>query len=519
MVGEALAKAPMLMGLQLAAKAFNFILNVAVARRVDVRSYGIAYMDFTLAYNLVFFLVSEPLRLSAQKHYPKEGSTQREWDLIALTWRTVLSYGMLIGLAVPGGLIFLSDKNNSIAHYRAGIAWCGLGAILALLAEPCFTLASVRILKEGVRARVTVEFIALSLHSLATFVFVSADLGVLAFAYAQVVYGAATLIGWWVYFLLKKELGILTKPLKTIKAPSAPDLTEAFSTFCSQTVLASILIEGEKMVLITLGVSTQVRGSYSLVSNLGSLVVRIIFLPLEETAYIEFCKLSGVGLRKDLSRSFVISVKLVSLLGCLCASFGPSSAWRAIDILYGPKWSRTDAPQVLALYCFYVLALALNGVSERFVKAVKQGPELVRYTNIMFIFSAIQVTSMYVLASRANIFGLPDSCGPVIAILFASSFRVLYSFKYANSILGTASVLQALPSPWTIAYLSIVSLGLKLVNIKLAAQESTLGRWRCHGIYIITALIILILTLIVFHLLEPLVAIGFKRKAGRLKQE
>jgi len=521
MVGEALSKAPMLMGLQFAAKGFNFILNVAVARRVDVRSYGVAYMDFTLAYNLVFFLVSEPLRLSAQKHYPKEGSMIRELDLITLTWRTVLSYGMLIGLAVPVGLILLSYNHNPTVEYTSGIGLCALGAFLALLAEPCFTLASVRILKQGVLARVVVEFIALSIHSLATFVFVSFNLGVLAFAYAQVIYGLATLVCWWVWFLMKQEVGILTKPLNFIKDPASPELTAAFSTFSSQTVLASILIEGEKMVLIAIGISTKVRGSYSLVSNLGSLVVRIIFLPLEETAYVEFCKFRAVELRKDLSMSFAVSLKLVALLGSLCASFGPPSAWRALDILYGPKWSQTDAPQVLALYCFYVLALALNGVSERFVKAVKRGSELEQYTNMMFIFSCVQVSSMYFLAGRASVFGLPDSCGPVLAILWAILFRVAYSLFYASSILGTNSVLQALPSPWTIAYLSVVSFGLKFVNVQLEAQISILGRWKSHGLYIFIAFLVLILTLVVLQWLEPLVASGFKKllRRGRLKQE
>jgi len=521
MVGEALAKAPMLMGLQLAAKGFNFILNVVVARRVDVRSYGVAYMDFTLAYNMVFFLVSEPLRLSAQKYYPKDGSEIRELDLIALTWRTILSFGMLIGLAVPVGLILMSYNHTPSVEYSSGIGLCAFGAFLALLAEPCFTLASVRILKEGVHARVTVEFIALSIHSLATFLFVSQNLGVLAFAYAQVVYGLATLICWWLYFLMRDEVQRLTKPLSTIKDIGSQELTAAFSTFCSQTVLASILIEGEKMVLIAIGISTKIRGSYSLVSNLGSLVVRIIFLPLEETAYVEFCKFRDIESRKDLSRSFAVSLKLVALLGSLCAAFGPPSAWRAMDILYGPKWSRTDAPQVLALYCFYVLALALNGVSERFVKAVKQGPELEQYTSMMFIFSGIQVSSMYILASRASVFGLTDSCGPVIALLFSSLFRVAYSLLYASSILGTDSVLHSLPSPWTIGYLSIVSFGLNFVTMQLDAQTLTLGRWKSHAIYIIIALFMLLLTVVVLWWLEPLVASGLKKllRRGRLKQE
>jgi hypothetical protein len=37
---------------------------------------------------------------------------------------------------------------------------------------------------------------------------------------------------------------------------------------------------------------------------------------------------------------------------------------------YGQRWSETDAPQALGVYCAYILLLAVNGILEAFVHAV-----------------------------------------------------------------------------------------------------------------------------------------------------
>lgn len=53
-----------------------------------------------------------------------------------------------------------------------------------------------------------------------------------------------------------------------------------------------VLAEGSKMVMAGRGTARQ-QGVYGLVSNLGSLVVRTLFLPIEEAAFLAFSRPSS----------------------------------------------------------------------------------------------------------------------------------------------------------------------------------------------------------------------------------
>ena len=41
-----------------------------------------------------------------------------------------------------------------------------------------------------------------------------------------------------------------------------------------------------------------------------------------------------------------------------------------LRLVYGQRWSETEAPRALAIYCMYILLLAVNGILEAFVHAV-----------------------------------------------------------------------------------------------------------------------------------------------------
>ena len=56
--------------------------------------------------------------------------------------------------------------------------------------------------------------------------------------------------------------------------------------------------------------------------------------------------------------------------GLLAVAFGPSYTYVLLRLLYGPKWSATEAPAALAYYCAYITLLALNGCTEAYVNAV-----------------------------------------------------------------------------------------------------------------------------------------------------
>ena len=60
--------------------------------------------------------------------------------------------------------------------------------------------------------------------------------------------------------------------------------------------------------------------------------------------------------------------KFSALAGLVITAFGPSNTYLLLHVLYGPKYSSTEAPIALAAYCPYILLLATNGILECFVQ-------------------------------------------------------------------------------------------------------------------------------------------------------
>ena len=53
-------------------------------------------------------------------------------------------------------------------------------------------------------------------------------------------------------------------------------------------------------------------------------------------------------------------------------AFGPAYCYLLLRIVYGQRWSETQAPLALAAYCPYILLLAVNGILEAYVHAVAE---------------------------------------------------------------------------------------------------------------------------------------------------
>ena len=54
-------------------------------------------------------------------------------------------------------------------------------------------------------------------------------------------------------------------------------------------------------------------------------------------------------------------VRGVTTLGLLAVSFGPWYSYTLLWLVYGRRWSDTEAPFVLSCYTAYVLVMAVNG--------------------------------------------------------------------------------------------------------------------------------------------------------------
>lgn len=143
----------------------------------------------------------------------------------------------------------------------------------------------------------------------------------------------------------------------------------------------------------------------------------------------------------------------------MATAFGPGNTYLLLDLLYGSKYSATEAPAALALYCPYILLLATNGILESFVQAVSRGPEL-KYGH----FALIGITLIQGLATLKLVV-LQGTIGMILADGLGMLLRITYCIVYIRIYVkkarakDAASLRQAIPSLSTLAALGAAAFG------------------------------------------------------------
>uniref|UniRef100_K7GHF6 Protein RFT1 homolog n=1 Tax=Pelodiscus sinensis TaxID=13735 RepID=K7GHF6_PELSI len=215
-------------------------------------------------------------------------------------------------------------------------------------------------------------------------------------------------------------------------------------SFFKQSFLKQMLTEGvgERYVMTFLNVlnfGDQGKGVYDIVNNLGSLVPRLIFLPVEESFYIFFAKVlergTAVKLQKQVQDDIAMAaavleslLKLVLLVGLSITVFGYAYSQLALDI-YGSSMLSSGSgigPGLLRCYSLYVLLLAVNGVTECFTFASMCKEEVDRY-RFSFVMLALSFTFLCVSYFLTQWQG---SVGFILANCFNMSIRIAHSIRY-----------------------------------------------------------------------------------------
>ena len=393
--------------------------------------------------------------------------------MLSVAWIT-LPVGLGVTLAVIGGVLFLSPVDHE--SYQMAVMLHGLAALIELASEPFYCLGLVRL---RFRLRAVVDASAVITKSAVTLALVSLSNlpTALAFSLAQLAFSAVTLL-LYVVFIGAEAFGgdKIEGPLWGAKEKEVLWMSGIFSL---QALEKQFLAEGSKLVLVTVQ-SEYNQGVYGLVSNLGSLVVRTLFQPLEEIAFATFSR-QQASIRDgsksqdssakegmtQLASILSVLVKTVLLLGLFSASFGPSFSYSLIRVVYGSKWSETEAPVVLAGYSIYIVLLAVNGITEAFIHAVLDSKGLQQTNYLLVLFSAAHIAALVVCIRASGATGLILADGINMMIRIATSLFYIQRHFYRS--LPSFSLTSLMPGRFTLVAFSVACI------VCLASEHVFLG--------------------------------------------
>jgi len=169
-----------------------------------------------------------------------------------------------------------------------------------------------------------------------------------------------------------------------------------------------------------------------------------------------------------------------------------------IYVLYGVRWSETNAPTVLSVFCIYVWFMAINGVCEAFFFATISNRRISEYNTWLFMFSIAYVCISWFLVVYGTL-------GLVIANMLIMCLRITYCLIYIHQFFRegtqfsrekgtTFSLFSCFPSPMVL----LICTTSAIVTL-LSYQTLDIGS--CHGLrcfvmHILVGCVCLLFTLI-----------------------
>ena len=366
--------------LQVTFRLLTFVVNAVVLRFISRELLGIVNVRLTLIYSTILFLSRESFRKACLSRDSKE----RKWtQLINLIW-LCLPIGILSGFLLSIIWIYLLEYPSKMyaSSYKGAVIAFTFSAVAELLAEPFWVVGQAFLF---VQTKVVVEGVSLACKCLVTVLLVIwwPELSLTAFCMAQLAHTSCYVVLYFVYFTWFVQTGGTRATNKArhedsqdgeFPFRSPKDFLPCFNrkpfidfsygnlvfSFMKQSFLKQFLTEGERYLMTIFNMLTLAeQGVYDVINNLGSLVARFVFLPIEESYYIFFSQVSIRGEPASLqhkenleiaARTLKGVLKFVVMIGCTFVVFGYSYSFLLLDI-YGGKILSSNEGWYIFIIC------------------------------------------------------------------------------------------------------------------------------------------------------------------------
>ena len=485
---------------QIGTRALTFAVNQVLFRYLSPGIYGVATQLELFSVSILYFS-RESLRVALQRQQGVDESQKRQLHGAEFEEKSkwpIISYGparriqeavnlshIALGLGLPLTVLFswlyLRSADPAVLetdYLIESLRIYAVATVLELLVEPAFAVAKQQML-DGTRA--WAEFRASLLKCLvtcATAIWASRtghDLGVLPFAMGQLSYAVILNV---VYFWTIGPICVQNAAsLFPTVIPGDKYLLSRFShplitiaaTFYGQAIFNQILTSGDSYLIAALA-PLPAQGAYALASNYGGLLARMLFQPIEESSRSLFGRLppaqtttptsaksANTTALKQATTHLTTILHFYSLLSLLAISLGPPLSPLLLLTLAGSRWTTTEAPAVLAAYCYLIPLLAANGILEAFVAAVAT-PAQIRAQSFWKVGQLCAFAGTCFAVLRVAGMGAE---GLVVANAVAMGCRILWSWVFVGDYLGEERGLrleEMVPSMGTLS----VGLGARL---------------------------------------------------------
>lgn len=348
--------------LQVTFRILTFIMNGVLLRYTTKDMIGIVNVRLMLLNQTIVFVAREAFRKACLSR-----TSDKKWpQVINLLW-CVFPLGVVLSFALGYVWLFHLEAPDpvKIHNYPLAVVVFAASGSIELLSEQLWVVAQAFVF---LRLKVTIEGIANFVRCVITLglVVFMPELGIISFCLAQMAFSFLSMVLYYVYFIYliqnvsyEEETTAEGFPLKSLRdffPRTVPEksfiswgLAHLTWSFFKQSFLKKILTEGERYIMTLFKVLTfSQQGIYDVINNLGSLVARCVFMPIEESYYTFFAHTLVRGSTADqqtqqaakmASETLEVVLKFVVLVGLTFLVFGHSYSFLLLDMYGGSTLS------------------------------------------------------------------------------------------------------------------------------------------------------------------------------------